>query len=77
MSTVMTHSELLKRAVTYVSETKQEYSEKRLSVILDEAAMRFNLSPVDGETLHRLFKPEPANENQTSAVADSSLKVEL
>lgn len=59
MSTIMPHSELLKRAVAYVNDARQDSPDKHLSAILDEAAMRFNLSPADGEALQRLFSPEP------------------
>lgn len=62
MSTIMPHSELLKRAVAYVNDARQDSPDKHIAVILDEAAMRFNLSPADGEALQRLFKPEPESE---------------
>lgn len=58
MPTVMPHSELLKRALGYVNDARQDDPGKPISIILDEAAMRFNLSPADGEVLQRLFKPE-------------------
>ena len=62
MSTVMPHSELLKRALSYVNDAKQDNPDKHISAILDEAAMRFNLSPADGEALQRLFRPDPKPE---------------
>lgn len=55
MPTIIPHSELLRRAVAYVSDARTENPKKKLSEILDEACMRFNLSPLDGEALHRLF----------------------
>lgn len=58
MSTPVTHSELLRRAVEYVAGTRAEFPDKALPVVLDEAAMRFNLSPLDAETLTRLFTSE-------------------
>lgn len=55
MTTIMPHGELLRRALVYVNDTRRDYPGKPVSEILDEAAMRFNLSPLDGETLQRLF----------------------
>lgn len=58
MPTVMPSSELLKRALGYVNDARQDAPEKSVSKILDEAAMRFNLSPADAEVLQRLFTTE-------------------
>lgn len=55
MATVMPQSELLRRAVKYVSDERGDNPDKKLHAILDEAAMRFNLSPLDSDALHRLF----------------------
>lgn len=55
MSTLVTHSELLRRAVEYVSAVREESPERALADLLDEAAMRCNLSPLDAEALARLF----------------------
>ena len=53
MSTIMPQSELLRKAVTFISEEK-EYG-KPLQKLLDEAAMRFNLSPKDTRYLTDFF----------------------
>ncbi len=55
MTTIIPHSELLRRAVSYVSDERNGNPGKKLTDILDEACMRFNLSPLDGEALQRLF----------------------
>ena len=66
MNTIMPHSELLRRAAAFVTERfAEEYSEcattrgrkskKALMVILDEAGMRFNLSPSETTALYDLF----------------------
>ncbi len=60
MSTLMPQSELLRRAVTHVHESVQEHPEKQLHAHIDDAAMRFNLSPLDAEALGRLFAKTPA-----------------
>ena len=58
MATILPHSELLRRAVSYVNDTRNDSPERKLASIIDEAAMRFNLSPLDGEALQRLFSPD-------------------
>ena len=55
MSTVMPHSELLRRAVEWINDTRRDNPEKPLEQLIDEAGMRFNLSPVDCDGLRRLF----------------------
>lgn len=60
----MPHGELVRRALVYVNDTRKDYPGKPVSEILDEAAMRFNLSPLDGEALQRLFRSnEDVDEN--------------
>ena len=56
MTTIMPQSELLRRAVQYIDDVRRDTPEKKLSQILDDAGMRFNLSPVDSEALRRLFE---------------------
>ena len=67
MATIIPHSELLRRAVAYVNDARNDNPKRKLSEILDEACMRFNLSPLDGEALYRLFSPEAAPRAQDPA----------
>ncbi|MFV0349423.1 MAG: hypothetical protein ACK5JO_12635 [Halodesulfovibrio sp.] len=60
MTTVMPQSELVRRAAQYIDEMLKEG--KALSPLLDEAGMRFNLSPKDAEMLRDLFKPAKTEE---------------
>lgn len=66
MTTIMPHSELLRRAAAFVTERFAEGRpdcaapqsrppEKTLMAILDEAGMRFNLSPSETRALYDLF----------------------
>lgn len=61
MTTIMPHSELLRRAAAFVAErfaegaTQGRPPEKALMAILDEAGMRFNLSPSETRALYDLF----------------------
>lgn len=57
MSTVMPEGELLRKAVKWISERRKE-GETPLAQLVDEAAMRFNLGPLDSETLLKILKPE-------------------
>ncbi|MDL2267499.1 hypothetical protein LJC46_05880 [Desulfovibrio sp. OttesenSCG-928-G15] len=56
MATIMPQSELVRRAFAYVAQTREEAPSKSLSAIIDDASMRFNLSPLDSEALQRLFQ---------------------
>ena len=54
MTTVMPQSELMRKAITWVS---QERTEKggSLDKLLDQAGMRFNLGPKEQEFLREFF----------------------
>jgi len=56
MPTIMPQSELLRRAVVHVNSALQEHPEKSLHWHIEDAAMRFNLSPRDSEALLRFFE---------------------
>lgn len=56
MTTVISQNELVRRAAAFVAEEHREHPEKALHTILDEAGMRFNLTPLDSEALLRLFR---------------------
>ena len=53
MATVMPQSELLRKAVSFISEERE--SGKALHALIDEACMRFNLSPKDSRYLMDFF----------------------
>lgn len=55
MSTIMPKTELAKKALAWICEARQD-SEKTLEALIEEAAVRFNLGPVDVEFLLRFFK---------------------
>ncbi|SIN75617.1 hypothetical protein [Halodesulfovibrio marinisediminis] len=55
MTTIMPQSELVKKAVAYIQERRKEGSES-LTKLLDQAGMRFNLSPKEAEMLKDFFK---------------------
>lgn len=55
MASIMPKGELLCRAVAWICEEKSAKPEKSLHACLDEAGMRFNLSPLDQQKLAALF----------------------
>ncbi|NDV24689.1 hypothetical protein [Desulfovibrio sp. JC022] len=61
MTTVVPPCELTKKAIKWISEQQTE-TEKPLNSLLEEAAMRFNLSPKDMEFMER-FYAENSNES--------------
>ncbi len=58
MTQLIPHSDLLQRAVAHVAEMVKEYPQRPLSDIIDQAGMRFNLTPLDTEALQRLFSKD-------------------
>lgn len=58
MTTIMPKSELVRRAFAYLQEERKQKPGKSLASLLDEAGMRFNLTPVDAAALERLFRSE-------------------
>ncbi len=56
MSTIMPQGELVRKAVAFIAEQREQHSEKSLTCLLDEAGMRFNLTPLDAAAIERLFQ---------------------
>ena len=59
MSSILPPGELVRKAAAFVAAARKETPLRSLESILDEAGMRFNLTPLDGEALHRLFSDAP------------------
>lgn len=62
MSSLIAQSELLRRAVAFVIDERRDYPNRSLHAILDDAGMRFNLTPLDCQSLQRFFVEAPKNE---------------
>jgi len=56
MTTIMPQSELTRKAVAWISDMREASPGKSLLLLIEEAAMRFNLGPKDVEWLQRFFK---------------------
>ena len=55
---IQPEGELLRKAVKWVSEERTYNPEKKLKALVDEACMKFNLSPKEAEYLFRFFTQE-------------------
>ena len=60
MAEGMPHSELVRRALEWILGRRAETPAKNTNLykLLDEAGMRFNLTPKDAESLRRLLDNE-------------------
>lgn len=45
----------IKKAITWIDEAKSDQPEKKLITLVDEAGMKFNLSPKDSDFLFRFY----------------------
>ncbi|AGW11995.1 hypothetical protein [Megalodesulfovibrio gigas] len=59
MATLVSQSELVRRAIAHVSEHRGEAPDslagKELSALVEDACVRFNLSPLESEFLVKFF----------------------
>lgn len=61
MTPVMPEGTALRKAVSWISKTREEGSHLGLLSLIDQACVRFNLSPKDCEFLHRFFSDSQDN----------------
>ncbi len=57
--TIMPEGEDLRNAVKWISEMRQTEPDRNDRKLVDEACLRFNLSPKDAQYLNRWTKGEP------------------
>lgn len=58
MATVQPEGEDLRKAVKWISEERKYNPESKLAKLIEEACMKFDLSPMDAEYLLNFFKKE-------------------
>jgi hypothetical protein len=58
MTTVQPEGEDLRKAVKWISDERQYGSEKTLLKLIEEASLKFDLSPLDTEYLSSFFRHE-------------------
>jgi hypothetical protein len=57
--TIHPKGEDLRKAVKWVSEERKYNKEKKLKALIEEACLKFNLSPMDADfLLRKLLEPE-------------------
>ncbi len=52
---ILPEGEQLRKAVRWISEERQEKKDANLAKLIDEACVKFDLSPTDSEFLIRFF----------------------
>lgn len=55
MTTIMPQHELIKKAIAWIADMIEQNQDQSISMLLEEAAVRFNLSPKDCEFLKRFY----------------------
>lgn len=55
MPTVMPEGAAVRKAVQWISKMREENTGMALALLIEQACMRYNLSPKDGDFLHRFF----------------------
>ncbi|MBW1717422.1 MAG: hypothetical protein JRJ77_16650 [Deltaproteobacteria bacterium] len=56
MATIQPKEERLKKAVKWISSERLEDEEKSINLLIQEAALRFNLSPKDEDYLKSFYR---------------------
>ena len=60
MTTIQPQGEDLRKAVKWISEERKYGSEIKLSKLIENACLKFDLSPMDAEYLFNFFRKEEA-----------------
>jgi len=58
MTTVMPEGASVRKAVQWISKMREEGTTLSLPILIEQACMRFNLSPKDGDFLQRFFEEQ-------------------
>ena len=56
MTTIQSDGELVRKAVKWISGEKQDNPQKSRLKLIEEASVKFNLSPAEQENLARLMR---------------------
>ena len=63
MSSIMPEGTAVRKAVQWISKMREE-GNAVLATLIDQASVRFNLSPKDGDFLNRFFSEQQAAESK-------------
>jgi hypothetical protein len=58
MTTIIPQGDDLRKAVKWISEERLGSPERKLAKLVEEASLKFDLSPGDAEFLFKFFKKE-------------------
>lgn len=58
MATIQPKGEQLRQAIKWISSERQENENRSIPLLIEEAALRFNLSPKDEEFLRSFYEKE-------------------
>ena len=58
MTTIQPEGENLRRAVKWISEERKYGSRRKPAELIEEACLKFNLSPIEAEYLGKSFKQD-------------------
>ena len=64
MPTVMPEGGAIRKAVQWVSKMRGEGAKTSLAILIEQASVRFNLSPKDCEFMNRFFTEQKASESK-------------
>jgi hypothetical protein len=64
MTTVMPEGAAVRKAVQWVSKMREERAKDPLAILVEQACVRFNLSPKDCDFLNRFFREQQAAESK-------------
>ena len=64
MTTIMPEGGNIRKAIQWVSKMREEGSKASLASLIEQASVRFNLSPKDGDFLNRFFTEQAAAESK-------------
>jgi hypothetical protein len=64
MPTIMPEGGAVRKAVQWVSKMRGEGAKVPLASLIEQASIRFNLSPKDSDFLNRFFREQQASESK-------------
>ena len=64
MTTVMPEGGVVRKAIQWVSKMRGEGAKASLATLIEQASIRFNLSPKDCDFLCRFFSEQQASESK-------------
>ncbi len=64
MPTIMPEGAAVRKAVQWVSKMREEGAKAPMAALIEQASIRFNLSPKDSDFLSRFFSEQQASEGK-------------